>query len=157
MGDLTNELFIELGNPLHWLRVFLRLTVALLLGGMVGFERQHEHKAAGIRTHMLVALGAALFTIVPIEARMEVSDLSRVIQGIAAGIGFLGAGTILKLGEPQQVKGLTTAGSIWLTAALGIAVGAGLLAPAIVGVFLALVVLFVLHRFERWLKSKGIF
>src|SRR6266851_1835629 len=93
-----------------------------------------EDVSAGLRTHMLVALGAALFTLIPQEAKMETADISRVIQGIAAGIGFLGAGTILKLGEEHRIQGLTSAASVWLTAAAGTAVGAGWLWPAVVGV-----------------------
>src|SRR5689334_2394549 len=115
-----NDLFVGLGDIHHVGRVVLRLVVACILGGVIGFEREYEHKRAGMRTHILVALGSALFTLVTAELGL---DSSRVLQGIAAGIGFLGAGTIFKLTEHMEVKGLTTAACIWVTAALGAAVG----------------------------------
>ena len=105
--------------------VGLRLAVAAVLGWMLGAERESVGKAAGTRTHMLVALGAALFVIVPGEMGMTNGDLGRVIQGVATGIGFLGAGTILKRTDQHEITGLTTAATIWFTAALGLAVGAG--------------------------------
>jgi putative Mg2+ transporter-C (MgtC) family protein len=148
---MNTEFFLD--DPTHLLRVIVRLTVAVLLGGAVGFERESEHKRAGIRTHMLVALGSALFTLVVVETPgMSKADASRVMQGIVAGIGFLGAGTILKLSDQHEVKGLTTAASIWLTAAVGMAVGVGLFWPSLICVIFALIVLFVLHKLERWLK-----
>jgi putative Mg2+ transporter-C (MgtC) family protein len=102
----------------------IRLALAAGLGGLIGADRESMGKAAGLRTHMLVALGAALFVIVVTAHGVE-GDVSRVIQGVAAGIGFLGAGTILKQPEKDQVTGLTTAASIWLTAAIGVAAGVG--------------------------------
>src|SRR5262245_4226091 len=148
---MNEELFMGLGDFAHVGRVFLRLLIASVLGGLIGTERYREHKAAGMRTHMLVALGAAMFTLVPLEAKMTPSDMSRVIQGIATGIGFLGAGTILKLSDEHRIIGLTTAASIWLTAAAGMAVGAGWIWPAIFGVLLAWLILAFLQRLEHWL------
>jgi putative Mg2+ transporter-C (MgtC) family protein len=101
--------------------VALRLLTAALLGGLLGAEREAVGKAAGLRTHMLVALGSALFVIAPRESGLTEGDLGRIVQGVAAGIGFIGAGTILKLTDSQEIKGLTTAANIWLTAAIGIA------------------------------------
>jgi putative Mg2+ transporter-C (MgtC) family protein len=155
VGDLEKELFLNLPDAKHVVRVLVRLAVAIVLGAVIGTERQREHKQAGARTHMLVALGAALFTLVPLEAGMKVSDLSRIIQGVATGVGFLGAGTILKLSDTREVKGLTTAASIWLTAAAGMAAGAGWIWPAVIGVALAWTILSVLHTLERWLKRHG--
>jgi putative Mg2+ transporter-C (MgtC) family protein len=106
------------------LSIVIRLAVAAGLGALIGADRESVGKAAGLRTHMLVALGAALFVIVVTENGTE-GDVSRVIQGVAAGIGFLGAGTILKQPEKDQVSGLTTAASVWLTAAIGVAAGVG--------------------------------
>ena len=146
-----NELF-DLPSGSSLARVTVQLMVAALLGGLLGFERQRKGKAAGLRTHMLVALGTALFTIAPREAGMSIADLSRVFQGIAAGIGFIGAGTILKRTEPEEIKGLTTAASIWLTAAIGTAVGAGRLWLPILGAFFAWVILSVLGYVETWLE-----
>src|SRR5262245_29376827 len=87
-------------------RVVTRVVVAAALGALLGLERECAHKPAGLRTHMLVALGAALFVLFPAEAGMAIADLSRVIQGVATGIGFIGAGTILKRAESEQVEGL---------------------------------------------------
>lgn len=134
------------------IRVAARLGTAALLGGVLGIEREQVGKAAGLRTHMLVALGGALFTVASVEAGMTVADLSRVFQGIAAGIGFIGAGAILKLTNEREIRGLTTAATLWLTAAAGTAVGAGHLWIPVVGVLLALVILAALGRVERWLQ-----
>src|SRR5688572_7762202 len=133
----------------QFVRVSVRLVVAVILGGILGMEREREGKPAGLRTHMLVALGAALFTIAPLEAGVSVSDLSRVFQGIATGIGFLGAGTILKLTGEAEIKGLTTAAGLWLTGAIGMSVGAGHLWIPIVGVVIALIILAGLGVVER--------
>ena len=98
---------------------------AALLGALLGAERERAGKPAGLRTHMLVALGAALFVLFPAESGMEVAELGMPNQGVATGIGFIGAGTILKRADAEQVEGLTTAASIWLTGAIGMSVGAG--------------------------------
>jgi putative Mg2+ transporter-C (MgtC) family protein len=123
----------------------MRLLIAALLGGLLGFQREQAGKAAGLRTHMLVSVGAAMFVVAPQMAGIE---LSRVIQGVVTGIGFLGGGTILKLSEERRIKGLTTAAGIWLTAAVGIAAGIGRLGTALVGTVLALVILGVLYRLD---------
>src|SRR5579885_451677 len=141
MEWLWQELFHGLPDPRHLVRVGVRVVVAVVLGGVVGYERQAEGKKAGIRTHMLVALGAALFTLVPAEVGMTAADLSRVVQGVAAGVGFLGAGTILKLTTEHEIRGLTTAATIWVTAAVGMAAGAGWVWPATLAVALAWVIL----------------
>jgi putative Mg2+ transporter-C (MgtC) family protein len=106
-------------------RVSIRLAVAAALGWLLGAERESMGKAAGSRTHILVSLGAALFVIVPAEIGLREGDLGRIIQGIATGVGFLGAGTILKHADRNEITGLTTAATIWLTAAIGLGVGAG--------------------------------
>jgi putative Mg2+ transporter-C (MgtC) family protein len=124
MRALHSE-FSDLGDPEQITRVLLRLALAALLGGVLGYERQSQGKAAGIRTHMLVAMGAALFVLVPQQGGMEIADLSRVIQGVVAGVGFLGAGAILKLRDEEQVVGLTTAAGVFMTAAIGVACGLG--------------------------------
>lgn len=147
-----NELF-DFPDWTQLFRVTVRLVVAVALGGLLGFEREREGKSAGLRTHMLVALGSALFTVASLEAGMSLSDLSRVFQGIAAGIGFVGAGTILKRKDEDQIKGLTTAAGIWLTGAVGVAAGAGLLWIPIVGVVLALIILSALVWLERRIKA----
>jgi putative Mg2+ transporter-C (MgtC) family protein len=141
--DTAVELF-DLPDSAQLLRVTIRLLAAALLGGILGFDRQRKGKAAGLRTHMLVAVGTALFVIVPLEAGMSIADSSRVFQGIATGIGFIGAGTILKLTEQEEIKGLTTAAGIWLTAAIGAATGVGSLWLPMLGTLFALIILSVL-------------
>ncbi|SHN18722.1 MgtC/SapB family protein [Rhizobacter sp. OV335] len=135
------EEFSDLADVEQITRVLLRLTLAALLGGVLGYERQSQGKAAGIRTHMLVAMGAALFVLVPQQGGMQVADLSRVIQGVVAGVGFLGAGAILKLRDEEQVLGLTTAAGVFMTAAIGVACGLGRESTALLSTLLALVVL----------------
>ena len=151
MDAFHNEIF-SLPEWTQLIRVSARLLIAAVLGGWIGFERQRERKAAGLRTHILVAMGAALFAIAPLEAGMTISDAGRVFQGIATGIGFIGAGTILKLTEQQEIKGLTTAAGLWLTAAIGMAVGSGLLWIPILATFFAFVILSVLARAEDWMQ-----
>lgn len=134
-------------------RLTLRLIVALIVGALIGLQREAKHKAAGLRTHMLVALGTALFIVSVNEIQFHEDALSRVIQGIITGIGFIGAGAILKLADQQRIRGLTTAAGIWLTAAGGVAAGLGQFAPALVGAILAWFVLSVLWSIEHKLKS----
>ena len=156
MGQFWEEFFKTPEGPIgiHIGRIFARLTAAAVLGGAVGFERRREGKSAGLRTHMLVALGAAVFTLIPEEGKMTNADLSRVIQGVAAGIGFLGAGTILKLEEQHRIEGLTSSASVWLTAAVGTAVGAGWIWPALLAVVWGWIVLYVIHRLEQLSRDK---
>jgi putative Mg2+ transporter-C (MgtC) family protein len=130
----------------------VRLLIAACLGGLLGYQREKTGKAAGLRTHMLVCLGSAFFVFGP-HFRSE-EAISRVIQGLVAGIGFLGAGAILKLGEERRIKGLTTAASIWLTAGVGIAVGLGQMGSALVCTVLALIVLGVMHRLDRYIGEE---
>lgn len=137
--------FSDLGDPSDITRVCVRLLVALVLGGVLGYERESSGAAAGLRTHMLVSLGSALFVVVPYQAGMKIEDLSRVLQGVAAGIGFLGAGAILKR-QSEEIKGLTTAAGIWLTAAVGVAAGMGLEGTAILSAIFAWIVLSLLRR-----------
>jgi putative Mg2+ transporter-C (MgtC) family protein len=141
VSDSLAAEFADLPDAGLWTRVLVRLLLAALLGGLLGYEREHKGKAAGIRTHMLVAMGAALFVLVPQLAGMQIGDMSRVIQGVVAGIGFLCAGAIIKHRDEESVKGMTTAAGVWLTAAIGIACGLGHEAIAAMSTVLALVVL----------------
>jgi putative Mg2+ transporter-C (MgtC) family protein len=125
-------------------QLLLRLGLAAGLGGLLGFQREVVGRAAGLRTHMLVALGSAFFIVLPVQAGMDLTDLSRVLQGLTTGIGFLGAGTILK--REGQIEGLTTAASLWLTAAVGIAAGMGREMSAVLGTVLAFLILAVVPR-----------
>ena len=141
--------FLRLPEWAHAGGVVLRLVMAALLGGLVGAEREWVGKAAGLRTHMLVALGAALFVLAPAEAGLGEGDTSRIIQGIAAGIGFIGAGTILKRTDRNEIQGLTTAANIWLTAAIGVAVAVGPLWLPLVCAICALIILYVFGLIQR--------
>jgi putative Mg2+ transporter-C (MgtC) family protein len=143
------EEFSDLPNLEQTTRVALRIGVAVLLGAMIGYEREMRQSAAGLRTHMLVALGAALFVLVPQQAGIGDADMSRVLQGVIAGVGFLGAGAVLKRDDKDEIRGLTTAASIWVTAAIGIAVGMGREATALLGTVVVLLILSVLRRFSR--------
>ena len=139
-------------------RIVVRLLLAALLGGVLGCEREHHGKAAGLRTHMLVATGAALFVLVPDQAGMKIEDMSRVIQGVVAGIGFLCAGAIVKSagrGDESSVHGLTTAAGVWMTAAIGVACGLGREATAVMATVLAFVVLALLPRVVEPRQSGG--
>jgi putative Mg2+ transporter-C (MgtC) family protein len=147
--DALVDEFSDLADVAGLTRVTSRLLLALLLGAMIGWERERQESAAGLRTHMLVALGTALFVLVPQQAGMPLGELSRVLQGIVAGIGFLGAGAVLKLGQLRQIRGLTTAASIWATAAIGATVGLGREATALLATLMVLLVLSVLLRVER--------
>ena len=137
---------IDLPGGADALRDLVRLVLAAVLGGLLGYERQRLGKAAGVRTHMLVSLGAGLYTLATLDAGASIADLTRVIQGVATGIGFVGAGAIVK--TEHTVHGLTTAAGIWLAAAVGMAAGAGRLWVAVLGAGLAFVILDVLRQLE---------
>ena len=144
--------FADLGSVEDLTRICVRLLVAVILGGMLGYERERIGASAGLRTHMLVSLGSAMFVLIPLQAGMKIEDLSRVLQGVTAGIGFLGAGAILKHSSKNDIRGLTTAASVWLTAAIGIAAGMGREATAVLSALFALVILAIL-RLEPKCKS----
>lgn len=129
-------------------RVTARMTVALLLGAVIGWDRERRDADAGLRTHMLVSLGAALFVLVPAEAGMGPDGLSRVVQGLVSGIGFLGAGAVLKMGHEGRIHGLTTAATIWATAAVGMSAGLGREGTAILATTFIILVLVWLRGLE---------
>lgn len=143
---LLEELFSGWPDAQQTARLLIRLTFAALLGSLIGIEREHAGKSAGVKTHMLVALATALFVVAALEAGMAQAEVSRVIQGLAAGIGFIGAGAILKRADEGEITGLTTAATVWMTAAIGIAVGLGRWGSAVVSVVLTLLILFVVAR-----------
>jgi putative Mg2+ transporter-C (MgtC) family protein len=148
LGNVIVQQFMaDLPDMNSFVRVTLRLMFALMLAACIGWERERGGKSAGLRTHILVALGSALFVISLGEAGAEADELTRVAQGIAAGIGFIGGGVILKLPSERRVEGLTTAASVWLTAAVGVAAGTGKLGAGLIGLLLCLLVLVVLQRF----------
>ena len=147
------EEFSDLSDIGEATRLVLRLCVAALMGGLLGIEREHKGKAAGVRTHMLVAMGSALFVLVSQQAGILDGDMSRVIQGLVAGIGFLGAGTILKGRDEEKVQGLTTAAGIWMTAAIGMAAGLGLEVTAVLSTLLALAIFSLVPTIVRWIDK----
>jgi putative Mg2+ transporter-C (MgtC) family protein len=151
---ILEEISFGLPDAREFWRIFLRLLAAMIVGAVVGVQRERSGKPAGVRTHMLVALGAALFVIGPMEFGMLESDLSRVIQGLITGIGFLGAGAILKLEDKREIEGLTTAAGIWMTAAMGLAVGLGRFGLALISVLVAWFVLALIKRTEYWLDRN---
>ena len=134
--------------------VVIRVIAAVVLGGFLGIERERAGKPAGFRTHMLVCLGTALVVLACTEVKMSLDGLSRVIQGIVTGIGFVGAGSILKLSESREIKGLTTAAGLWMTAIIGISVGLDALGLAVIGTLLTLLVLGLEHVVDSRLTRK---
>lgn len=147
MTPLWQQPFPDLHQGELVLRVALRLMAALIIGTVIGLQRELTHKPAGLRTHLLVALGTALLVVAAVNTGMKSADISRVIQGLITGIGFLGGGTILKLTREHEIRGLTTAAGIWLTAAASVAAGLGEFAAACVGVLFALIVLTAVGKF----------
>jgi len=154
MDGFVNELFGTLPTGEQLARVTLRLLAAVVLGAVIGLQREIEAKPAGLRTHILVTLGAAIFVMVPAEAGMLVDDLSRVIQGTATGIGFIGAGAILKLRHQREIHGLTTAATLWMATAIGLAVGLGQIALATLSVMLTWIVLTLFVYIDMWLARN---
>lgn len=154
LATLVGE-FSDLNDVAHTTRVTLRMALATVLGGLLGWEREQQGKSAGVRTHMLVALGSALFVIAAEQMGAEDDAMSRVIQGVVAGIGFLCAGTILKGRSPSEVQGLTTAAGIWLTCAIGLTVGLGREATALLATGFALIILNLVPHLMGRLDKKG--
>ncbi len=137
-------------------RAGLRLLTAVLVGACIGLQREVTHHSAGLRTHILVALGSAILVIAGAQSGMSSSDLSRIIQGVVTGIGFLGGGAILKLSTEHQIRGLTTAAGIWMTAAASIAAALGRVITAAIALVFSLIVLGLLIKFEKRLGLREI-
>ena len=136
-------------SPIPWLVVAGRLLLAIALGSAIGLDREFGQKAAGLRTNMLVSLGAALFVLIPIQSRLAGSDptaLARTLQGIITGVGFVGAGSILR---EDRVRGLTSATAVWISAGLGLAAGLGLWKLGLIGAGFALTILRFIKIFEK--------
>ena len=136
--------FSDIPDVAQITRITLRLLVAAALGGLLGYEREQQGKSAGVRTHMMVAIGAALFVLIPQQIGASTSDLTRVLQGLIAGVGFLGAGAIIMGTRQVETRGLTTAAGIWVTAAIGVAAGMGRESTAVLSTVVALFVLTVI-------------
>lgn len=157
MDIFWEELTAGLPDWRELVHVLIRLSAAVILGAMIGWQRENAGKPAGLRTHILVTLGTCVFVLAGKGYGMNTDGLSRVIQGIVTGIGFIGAGSILKLNEERDVKGLTTAASVWMASAIGVAVGLGSLGLAIISTVLTLAVLTVIWKFEtRLLETKTV-
>ncbi|HEX9855824.1 MAG TPA: MgtC/SapB family protein [Acidimicrobiia bacterium] len=135
-------------NVFEWT---VRLATAALLSGLIGFEREAHHKAAGLRTHMLVGLGASLFTMLSAYA-FGGEDTTRIAAQVVSGIGFLGAGAIFR--EGANVRGLTTAAGLWAVAAIGMTTGVGLVLGAVTATVLGLLILYGLGYAEKRLRSR---
>ena len=146
--------FSDVPDATQITRIALRLLVAAALGGLLGYEREWQGKSAGVRTHMLVAIGAALFVLIPQQAGASSADLSRVLQGLIAGVGFLGAGAIIMGNKEVETQGLTTAASIWVTAAIGVAAGMGRESTAVLSTLIALLILSVVPWIYRTKKQN---
>jgi putative Mg2+ transporter-C (MgtC) family protein len=154
LSILVDELASSLPDAREALRVLIRLVAALLAGAVIGYQRERSGKAAGLRTHMLVSLGTVLFVVAGAEGGMQQDAMSRVIQGLATGIGFIGAGAILKMESKREIYGLTTAAGVWMTAAIGVAIGLGHLGTAALGAMFAWVVLALVIKLEPRLEGS---
>lgn len=148
MEIFWNELTAGIPDSTELAHMLLRLITAILLGAVVGVQRERAGKAAGLRTHILVTLGTTMFVLASTSSGMSLDAVSRVIQGLATGIGFIGAGAILKLSDTREIQGLTTAAGIWMTAAIGVAIGLGDLGLAILATVLTWIILASFDQFE---------
>jgi putative Mg2+ transporter-C (MgtC) family protein len=147
--ETIRQEFMDVPDAAELTRLLLRLGLAMALGAAIGYDRERRDSTAGLRTHMLVALGTTLLVFGPQQAGMNDEDLSRVIQGLLAGIGFLGAGAVIKQSDSGKVRGLTTAAGLWTTAAIGVIVGLGRETTAVISTVFVLVILSLLLRWER--------
>ncbi|MEH2135834.1 MgtC/SapB family protein [Nostoc sp.] len=150
---MPNTYYLENND---WLNISFRLCLALVIGAIIGLERQMSHKPAGLRTHTLVSMGSAVFTLIIMqtgELQTSPDALSHVIQGIAAGVGFLGAGEIVRQSSQEsqrlEIHGLTSAAAIWVSAGLGIAAGCGLWQLGLIAGLLTFLILKVFKRLEK--------
>ena len=155
MDVLWEELTLGLADFGQIERVLLRIVTAAVLGSILGLEREKAGKPAGFRTHIIVCLGTAIVVLACAGSRMDMDGLSRVIQGIVTGIGFIGAGSILKLSEEREIQGLTTAAGLWMTAAIGIACGLGTLGLALISTALTLIVLWIFRVIESRAQARA--
>ncbi len=149
MDILLAELHAGGADGREIIQALLRLTIAVVCGGAIGYQRERVGKAAGLRTHIITAAGSALLVIAGIHAEMGEDALSRIVQGLVTGIGFLGAGAILKSEQAGAIRGLTTAAGLWMTCAIGVTAGLGQFVTAAVATAVALIVLALLRRLER--------
>ncbi|MBM3249505.1 MAG: MgtC/SapB family protein [Candidatus Omnitrophica bacterium] len=140
------------------LDIIMRLTLTMVLSGLIGLERQLHRRAAGLRTHMLVSMGSCLIMLTSlyvfdIYKDKAAPDPARIAAGVITGIGFLGAGTIIR--EPEGVRGLTTAASLWVVAGIGLAVGCGFFNAGIYTTVLTVIALFFMRYIEGFIPEEG--
>ena len=154
MEIILEEILSGLPDVRQTASLVTRMMMAMILGAVIGAQRESSGKPAGLRTHILVAMGGALFVLAPLQSGMDLDGMSRVIQGIVTGIGFIGGGAILKLQEQRAIEGLTTAAGIWITAAVGIAAGLGRWGVAAVSTILAWVTLSLIGKIEARMNQK---
>ena len=151
-------LWQELTNGLPDIRtlsiVMIRVLSAMVLGAILGFQRERAGKPAGLRTHVLVSMGTAVVVLACSGSGMDMAGESRVIQGIVTGIGFIGAGSILKVSEERDIRGLTTAAGLWLTAAVGVSAGLGMVGIAVIATILASAIL-AIEGLQSRIAKKG--
>jgi len=152
MDVLWEELTFGLPDRRQLIQVIVRLIASALIAGIVGYQREAAGKDAGLRTHILVAIGSTVFVLGCIGFGMREDAVSRVIQGIVTGIGFIGAGAILK--RENKIEGLTTSAGLWITCAIGVLIGLGELGIAILAAIITFLVLAVVGRLERPLDSE---
>ncbi|UCD19378.1 MAG: MgtC/SapB family protein [candidate division WOR-3 bacterium] len=137
---------------MEWTTIVIRLATSIMIGGLVGLERELEHKPAGLRTIILVCLGSTIFMLIGLELGLASSELGRIVAGAVTGVGFLGAGAIIR--ARGEVYGLTTAATIWLVSGLGLAIGAGYYLLAIIACVSVLIVLRILGIVEKTMSRK---
>lgn len=154
MDIFWEELTYGLPDKNQLIHIIIRLTAAILFGAVIGLQREATNKPAGLRTHILVSLGTTVFVVACSIYGMNSDGLSRVIQGIVTGIGFIGAGSILKLNEERDVKGLTTSASVWMAASIGVAVGLGALGIGLMATILTFFILTLAGKVEFQLDKK---
>ena len=155
-------LFDTLDTTTPFPEIALRMGIAVLLGGLIGFEREIKDRSAGLRTHMMVSLAAASFTLLSAELISDSSDLGgvfridtlRLLEAVITGIAFLGAGAIIRAG--RDVRGLTTGAGLWMAGAIGISCGGGYYAIAAMATVLALIVLYLMQSLKRWFVGSDV-
>ena len=145
METIWQEISIGTAGWPEFARITFRMVVAALLGAAIGYEREKAKKAAGLRTHALVTLGTCVFVLGGTGFGMNSDGLSRIIQGITTGVGFIGAGSILKLNNERDIRGITTSAGIWMASAIGVAAGLGEIGLAVVATVVGLIVLAVVR------------
>jgi putative Mg2+ transporter-C (MgtC) family protein len=141
MESIWQELSLGTAGWAEFVRITFRMVVAAILGAVIGYEREKAKKAAGLRTHILVTLGTCVFVLGGAGFGMNSDGLSRIIQGITTGVGFIGAGSILKLNNERDIRGLTTSAGIWMASAIGVAAGLGEIGLAVVATAVGIIVL----------------